>query len=81
MDGHNCKLVFILRSFMIFDQNGSYTLKPEELEDLLRTGQISITEKEIKGEGRGDGLSKGLILVQTTWFRIQASNHKKYSLT
>ena len=32
---------------------------------------ISITEKEITDKSKGDGLSKGLVILQTTWFAIQ----------
>jgi hypothetical protein len=58
--------------FMVYEENGSYhTLRPEELEDLLKHGKINITEKEIRDKGRGDALSKGLILIQTGWFILQ----------
>ena len=32
---------------------------------------ISITEKEIADKSKGDGLSKGLVVLQTTWFAMQ----------
>ena len=32
---------------------------------------ISITEKEIMDKSKGDALSKGLVILQTTWFAIQ----------
>ena len=32
---------------------------------------ISITEKEIADKSKGDGLSKGLVILQTTWFAMQ----------
>ena len=37
----------------------------------MKHGKINITEKEIRDKGRGDALSKGLILIQTAWFVLQ----------
>lgn len=59
---------------MIFESNsdnGDHTVLPKELDELLSNGAIRITQNEIKDKGRSDALSKGLVLVQTTWFVIQ----------
>jgi hypothetical protein len=62
----------IMGGFMIFEGDKEHhTVTPDELEELLKNGNIRITEKEIRDKGRGDALSKGLILVQTTWFILQ----------
>lgn len=53
---------------MVFEGNKEHhTVTAEELDELLRNDEISITEKEINNQGRGDALSKGLALVQTTF--------------
>ena len=58
--------------FMVYDDDRSYhTLQPDELEGLLKDGKINITEKEIRDKGRGNVLSKGLVLIQTAWFVLQ----------
>ena len=60
--------------FMIYEPNSHkahHTVMPEELDELLRNGEIRITEAEIRDKGRSDALSKGLVLVQTTWFILQ----------
>jgi hypothetical protein len=46
----------------------------ENLEALARTGRIEwpdITEEEIKDRSKGDYLSKGIVVLQTTWFTVQ----------
>ena len=45
-----------------------------DLEALARAGLIdwpNITEEEIKDKSKGDYLSKGIVILQTTWFIIQ----------
>ncbi|KDR77202.1 hypothetical protein GALMADRAFT_139214 [Galerina marginata CBS 339.88] len=67
-----------------FIQMGGFTLfsggKPlrvllsNEMEDLLRAGKIdfpTITEEEIKDRSKSDGLSKVLVIGQTSWFVSQ----------
>lgn len=62
----------IMGGFMVFEGDKEHhSVSPEELKKLLKEGAIRITEKEIKDKGRGDALSKGFILVQTTWFILQ----------
>jgi hypothetical protein len=46
-------------------------LDPTELAPYLQTGEIDITQKEIRDRSRGDVLSKGLVVVQTGWFILQ----------
>ena len=48
----------------------------KELGELLKKGEIKITKEEIKDKGRGDAFSKGLILIQTTWFILQCIARK-----
>ena len=46
----------------------------DDLEQLSGSGKIdwpTIAEKEIKDKSKGDYLSKGIVVVQTTWFIIQ----------
>jgi hypothetical protein len=64
--------------FMIFDGKEPYTVDPasKELGELLKKGEINITKEEIKDKGRGDALSKGLTLIQTTWFILQCIARK-----
>lgn len=63
---------------MIFDGKEPYTVDPasKELGELLKKGEINITKEEIKDKGRGDALSKGLTLIQTTWFILQCIARK-----
>ena len=49
-------------------------LTPGKLRNLLREGKIafpSITEEEIKDRSKADGLAKGILVLQTTWFIAQ----------
>jgi hypothetical protein len=49
-------------------------LEWKDLEALARAGRVdwpSITEQEIKDRSKGDYLSKGIVVLQTTWFTIQ----------
>lgn len=50
------------------------TLDPDKMKDLLDKKLIEFpttTEKEIKDRSKSDGLSKTLVIGQTTWFVIQ----------
>jgi hypothetical protein len=67
----------IMGGFMIFEGNKEHHIvTTKDLDELLRNGVIRITEKEIQDKGRGDALSKGLILIQTTWFILQCIARK-----
>ena len=64
--------------FMVVIEDGScyVVMEPqapsmESLGELLENGKIIISEKEIADKGRGDAISKGLVLVQTTWVILQ----------
>ena len=61
--------------FKLFDENGPVrTLEPQDLQTLARKGDIDfpdITEREIQDRSKGDALSKGLVLIQTSWFILQ----------
>ena len=50
-----------------------HPLNDDMIRSLMRLDyiDISITEKEIADKSKGDGLSKGLVILQTTWFAIQ----------
>lgn len=60
---------------MLFDGDSPIrTLQPGELDILSQSGEIdfpSITEEEIQDRSKGDILSKGLAVLQTTWFILQ----------
>lgn len=47
------------------------TVGLDELTSCLKNREISITKEEIKDRGRGDMLSKGLVVIQTGWFILQ----------
>ena len=62
--------------FTLHDQTGTAVqiLEWEELEKLYNEGKVawpSITEEEIRDKSKGDYLSKGIVLVQMSWFIIQ----------
>lgn len=46
-------------------------IHPNELRPYLQSGEINITDEEIRDKGRSDMLSKALVVVQTTWFLLQ----------
>ncbi|KAG2342606.1 hypothetical protein BDR05DRAFT_990208 [Suillus weaverae] len=50
------------------------TLTPDELLQFVRDGSVDmpvISEEEIEDRSKGDGLSKGIALLQLVWFAIQ----------
>jgi len=58
-------------------------LEPKELEKLSKAGKISwpsITEVEIQDRSKGDYLSKGIVLMQTSWFITQCVVRAMYGL-
>jgi hypothetical protein len=62
--------------FTLHDERGTplRILEPIELENLSEAGKIewpSITEKQIQDRSKGDYLSKGIVLMQTSWFITQ----------
>ena len=71
--------------FTLHDQRGRAVkvLEPKELEKLYNEGKVawpSITEEEIQDRSKGDYLSKGIVLVQTSWFIIQCIVRGAYGL-
>ncbi|KAF8972236.1 hypothetical protein BDZ97DRAFT_1752822 [Flammula alnicola] len=62
--------------FMLFDSNRSQVgiLTAARLKRFLASGNIdfpTITKEEIEDRSKSDGLSKGLVILQTTWFAVQ----------
>ena len=61
--------------FMLYDRDKAIgILGPRQLEDLLTKAKIAVPlvkEEVIKDRSKGDGLSKALVIVQTTWFITQ----------
>ncbi|KDR73307.1 hypothetical protein GALMADRAFT_251919 [Galerina marginata CBS 339.88] len=58
-------------------------LRPNHLAGLLENKMItlpSIREKEIQDRSKGDGLSKALVILQTTWFITQCIARKAQGL-
>ena len=71
--------------FTLHDQTGTAVqiLESEELEKLYNEGKVawpSITEDEIRDKSKGDYLSKGIVLVQMSWFIIQFILRTAYGL-
>jgi hypothetical protein len=59
-------------------------LTPKDFRNLLADKEIGfplISEKEIQDRSKGDGLSKALVVVQTTWFIAQCISRKVQGLT
>jgi hypothetical protein len=61
--------------FMLFEGGeAARTLTPDLLESLLNERKIDlpdITENEIQDRSKGDGLTKGLVVIHTSWFILQ----------
>ena len=61
--------------FMLYDGDKAVgVLGPRQLQDLHTEGKIAIPlvkEEAIEDRSKGDGLSKALVIVQTTWFITQ----------
>jgi hypothetical protein len=56
-----------------FVYNGR-TLSLKDIEDLVEKDEIEypiISKEEIKDKSKGDAITKGLALIQTTWFLLQ----------
>ena len=59
-------------------------LTPEHFRELLADKEIGfplISEKEVQDRSKGDGLSKALAIIQTTWFITQCISRKAQGLT
>ena len=70
--------------FVVMDGNENQgVLTPEIFASLLSEGRIdfpAITEKEILDRSKGDGLSKGIAVAQTSWFVAQCLSRKAQGL-
>jgi len=71
--------------FTLHDEQGAALriLEPMELESLSEAGKIewpSITKEEIQDRSKGDYLSKGIVIVQTSWFIAQCIVRGVYKL-
>lgn len=62
----------LMGGFCIIGHDGKWRQLPlHDLEEYLSEKIITITKKEIEDRSEGDMLSKGIVLIQTTWFIIQ----------
>ncbi|TFK31148.1 hypothetical protein BDQ12DRAFT_701646 [Crucibulum laeve] len=61
--------------FMLYEGDSPvHILSVTEFEDLVQKGEIEfpdISEQEIKDKSKGDMISKGIVVLQTSWFIIQ----------
>ncbi|TFK35042.1 hypothetical protein BDQ12DRAFT_326889 [Crucibulum laeve] len=61
--------------FILYDAGTPYqVLSAEDFDRLIDAGEIDvpkITRKEIRDKSKSDGLSKALVILQTSWFIIQ----------
>lgn len=53
------------------DSDEAWVLHPEEIGTYLRNGRLRFTEEDILDKSKGDSLTKGLVIVQTSWFILQ----------
>ncbi|TDL15019.1 hypothetical protein BD410DRAFT_856986 [Rickenella mellea] len=67
--------VALMGGFMLFNGDKAlYTLSPKELDRLWRNGKIEfpkISKEDIEDKSKGDIISKGFVIIQTTWFVLQ----------
>lgn len=62
----------IMGGFMTYEGDKmGHVVTSNELDGLLSKGLIRVTKKEIGDKGRGNSLSKIIVLAQTTWFILQ----------
>jgi hypothetical protein len=76
----------VMGGFMLFggDDKPERTLLPDQLDGLSTSGEIGfpkITEEEVEDKGKGDILSKGLVILQTGWFVTQIVARKVQGLS
>ena len=65
------------------DGKPHHTLSPDELLDLIRAGSIDppiLTARQIRDKSKGDAISKGLVILQVTWFVLQLLSRAIYHL-
>lgn len=65
----------LMGGFMLFDgDRPQRILLPDDIDRLVEKGEIDfpyITEEEIGDKSKGDPISKGFVVAQTTWFIMQ----------
>ncbi|TDL24095.1 hypothetical protein BD410DRAFT_720260 [Rickenella mellea] len=65
----------LMGGFMLYSGDTAlHTLSPEELDELSTDGKImfpKITKEDIEDKSKGDVISKGFVILQTSWFVIQ----------
>ena len=60
-----------------------HTLSPDQLLDLIHSGSIDVpilTAEQICDKSKGNAISKGLIILQVTWFIMQLISRAIYHL-
>ena len=65
------------------DGKPHHTLWPDELLDLIRAGSIDppiLTATQIHDKSKGNTISKGLVILQVTWFVLQLISRAIYHL-
>ncbi|KAG2112822.1 hypothetical protein BD769DRAFT_1364331 [Suillus cothurnatus] len=74
----------LMGGFMLYvDEKPYHTLQPGQLIELIREGCIDIptlTAKQIHDKSKGNAISKGLIILQVTWFIMQLITRAIYHI-
>ncbi|KAG1732849.1 uncharacterized protein EDB91DRAFT_1150514 [Suillus paluster] len=74
----------LMGGFMLYvDGEPYHILLPDPLLDLIRAGSIdapTLTEKQIHDRSKGNAISKGLIILQVSWFILQLISRAIYHL-
>ncbi|KAG2063724.1 hypothetical protein BDR04DRAFT_1085110, partial [Suillus decipiens] len=74
----------LMGGFMLYvDKKPYYTLHPDDVLELIRAECIdvpTITAKQIHDKSKGNAISKGLIILQVTWFVMQFITRVIYHL-
>ncbi|KAF5347159.1 hypothetical protein D9758_011042 [Tetrapyrgos nigripes] len=63
----------LMGGFMFYDKHGRprHVLYPQRLRLFRNRSELEVTAREIWDRSKGDGLSKSLAVLQTTWFILQ----------
>ncbi|KAG1805280.1 hypothetical protein EV424DRAFT_1493722 [Suillus variegatus] len=74
----------LMGGFMLYKDRKPYrTLQPKHILELIRKGCIDVptlTAKQIYDKSKGNAISKGLIILQVTWFVMQLITRVIYHL-
>ncbi|KAG2121882.1 hypothetical protein DEU56DRAFT_91310 [Suillus clintonianus] len=74
----------LMGGFMLYVDGEPYiTLEPHEILNLIREGCIdapTLTAKQIGDKSKGNVISKGLVILQVTWFILQLITRAIYHL-